>query len=399
MPDKKPHPKVIGFAAAAGQELANRRLDGVIHYMDEYAVELTVRDFRYQAFHQDVVHLPPPPWNGIADGMIIYLGLGMHGGAQGVIDWLKKGNTPMVSLVQEWHHPEIPIVAADKGGIMKMATEFLISRGYKNFAFVGNQNSPTDSAARRKLFDRRLAKHGFTSLAHDMVFKPLGAQDDLEGILTEQGLIDLLRNAPKPLGLFALNDNYAHAISMLCESLKIDVPGEVGILGMGDLSTSRCNMPTISTVQIANDRIGYEGARILHGMMKGQHPKEHTLLIPPVGIIERQSTSGDVPKQDDMLVAREYIRDHACEGLEVQDIVRKLSISRRTFEMQFTAQTGQSPKQMIQQVRLERVKHLLANTQLSITQVALMTGFGDASALANFTNKATGKSPSELREG
>jgi transcriptional regulator GlxA family with amidase domain len=53
---------------------------------------------------------------------------------------------------------------------------------------------------------------------------------------------------------------------------------------------------------------------------------------------------------------------------------------------------------LIQQVRLDRAKHLLLHTQLSITYVALMTGCGVVAALSFFLRKATGASPRDLPE-
>lgn len=393
----KRHPKVLGFFSIAWQEMVNQRLAGVISYVDEHAKETAVQDFRFSHQYEEVERLPPPPWRGIADGVVICFGL--SGSAAVMYDWLKKGAAPLVSLAPEWRHPKIPRIITDKAAVMKMAADHLVQRGYKNFAVVGNRQTPEDMETRRKFFNRRLAKYGYKSFEYDLDYYPLGGQDDLAGISQEQGLVDLLRKAPKPLGIFAVNDNFARAVCLLCNSLKIDVPAEVGIVGMGNLSTSRCNVPAITTIQMPNERIGYEAAVMLLEMIDGKKPKRHTLQIPPVQIIERQSTGGDLAKQDDFEFARQYILSHACEGLEVREIVEKLSVSRRAFEMNFIERTGQSPKQMIQQVRLERARHLLTHSQLSITQVAMMTGFHDVAALSNFISKETGKTPKQLRDG
>jgi LacI family transcriptional regulator len=99
-----------------------------------------------------------------------------------------------------------------------------------------------------------------------------------------------------------------------------------------------------------------------------------------------------------MLAAAEYIRDYACDGIGVDEVVRSVSLSRRAFELRFTDRFGETPKQMIQRVRLERAKQLLESTQLSITQIAMMIGFADVAAFANFVKKQTGSSPTEWRE-
>ena len=54
-----------------------------------------------------------------------------------------------------------------------------------------------------------------------------------------------------------------------------------------------------------------------------------------------------------------YIRDHACEGIDVPDALDAVPQSRRRLEYRFKKLLGRTPHEEIVRVRLERVKSLL----------------------------------------
>lgn len=148
----------------------------------------------------------------------------------------------------------------------------------------------------------------------------------------------------------------------------------------------------------ANDRIGYEAMKTLHRIMDGGNRTRRPKLFEPEGIVERESTGRGEVGVADIQAARDFIHAHAVEGITVEDVVRGLSISRRTFEKQFSERVGHSPKQEIQLVRLERAKQMLVDTELSMTQVSAMTGFSDPPRFTEFFRKHVGVSPTEYRE-
>jgi LacI family transcriptional regulator len=156
--------------------------------------------------------------------------------------------------------------------------------------------------------------------------------------------------------------------------------------------------PTISSVATANDRIGFEAMKVLHRIMDGDERPKRPKLLGPEGIVERESTGIPQGGGADIHIARDFIHAHAVEGITVEDVVRSLSISRRTLEKQFSERVGHSPKREIQLVRLEKAKQLLAETELSMTQVSAMTGFSELPRFSIFFRTQGGMSPSEYRE-
>jgi LacI family transcriptional regulator len=115
-------------------------------------------------------------------------------------------------------------------------------------------------------------------------------------------------------------------------------------------------------------------------------------------VIERESTCPDYRGSGDIRRAVDFIRQHACEGINVEDVVRHLAISRRTLEKHFRERLGHTPYHEIQQIRLARAKQLLVDTELSVTRIAELTGFSEHARLTTFFRKQTGLSPSGFRK-
>src|SRR6185369_11306523 len=105
----------------------------------------------------------------------------------------------------------------------------------------------------------------------------------------------------------------------------------------------------------------YEGAKLLGKLMRsrGKSPQLRQMFIPPLGVVARQST--DVTAINDPVVASaaRTIRERACHGLSVDDLVNALKISRSIFYQRFQDALGRSPHYEILRVQLDRVKGLL----------------------------------------
>lgn len=69
----------------------------------------------------------------------------------------------------------------------------------------------------------------------------------------------------------------------------------------------------------------------------------------------------------------------------------------RTFTRRFRDEVGVSPGQWITQQRVERARHLLECSDLSVDQVAREAGFGTATSLRQHVQAALGVSPTAYR--
>jgi len=132
----------VGFFGAVVQEVANRRLEGILRYLQDQP-DLTLRDFRFLHDFEVDETAPPPPWKGKADGMILRFGM-VGDQVEEVAAWLERGGAPAVSLAAEWVIPGVPIVATDNQAVMRMAADYLLQHEYEHFAFIADTLNPAD---------------------------------------------------------------------------------------------------------------------------------------------------------------------------------------------------------------------------------------------------------------
>ncbi|WP_208403393.1 AraC family transcriptional regulator [Paenibacillus sp. BK720] len=77
-----------------------------------------------------------------------------------------------------------------------------------------------------------------------------------------------------------------------------------------------------------------------------------------------------------------YIRQHATEGMTVQQAARAAGMNRTYYSVALSEKAEIPPSEFITQARMESAKRLLAETDASITEVAYTTGY---SSLYAFT--------------
>jgi LacI family transcriptional regulator len=92
-----------------------------------------------------------------------------------------------------------------------------------------------------------------------------------------------------------------------------------------------------------------------------------------------------------------FIRDHAGDGIHVDDVVASVRISRATLERRFRDSIGRSPAEEIVRIRMKRTKLLLAETDYKLRTVASLAGFGSSSQLVTAFKRITGFTPGEYR--
>lgn len=105
-------------------------------------------------------------------------------------------------------------------------------------------------------------------------------------------LVSQLKAAPKPLAVFAANDEQAVEVLESCESAGLAVPGQVAIVGAENYLLSPDTMRTpISSVDTNLEALGYRGAALLEDLMNGKKAPSKPIRIPPAGIVIRKSSN------------------------------------------------------------------------------------------------------------
>jgi transcriptional regulator GlxA family with amidase domain len=93
-----------------------------------------------------------------------------------------------------------------------------------------------------------------------------------------------------------------------------------------------------------------------------------------------------------------WITEHLDERHSVQDLAARVHMSPRTFARRFRDETGTTPHQWIIQQRVQRSEELLERTDLSVEQIGIEVGFGNAAALRHHFAQIRGTSPQHYRQ-
>jgi len=94
----------------------------------------------------------------------------------------------------------------------------------------------------------------------------------------------------------------------------------------------------------------------------------------------------------------DFIRENYHRNLTVKEIAQLSHLSISALERRFKKHLGLTPKQFINQIRLENARRLLIETQLPIAQIAHETGFADNSYFTRQFMKYFEELPTTLRK-
>jgi AraC-like DNA-binding protein len=107
----------------------------------------------------------------------------------------------------------------------------------------------------------------------------------------------------------------------------------------------------------------------------------------------RESTT----RSDPVAQATEWIRQRLDRPLEIGQVARQVGLSVSQLNRRFRAAYQMSPSEYLQRVRVHEASRLLAESDLSIGEVALETGFYDQAHLTRTFRRWMGMTPSEFR--
>lgn len=373
----------VALLIETSNEYARGLLDGIVRYMEEHQ--------RWSIFLPEQGRGAKPPkwlrhWKG--DGIIARIETPEIAAA------LRPLTVPLVDVSAARLLPNVPGVETDDRKIAQLAAEHLLQRGFAHFAYCGD-SSFAWSRWREKYFLEALAPLGYRCQVLDLPSQEVGkgAAPKLR-----QKLDRWIERLPQPVGIMACYDIRGQQVLEACRELEIDVPRQVAVIGV-DNDRLLCDLcsPPLSSVIPDSRRTGYDAAQLLDRLMQGETVSGEQRLVPPLGIATRRST--DVLATDDPLVgmAMQFIREHACDGINVHDVLRAVSSTRRILEYRFKQITGQTPHEAIVRQRLDKVRQLLHDTDLSISEIADRAGFEHVEYMSATFRKKMGLSPTAYR--
>lgn len=327
-------------------------------------------------------------WHG--DG-IIYRSVNPH-----FAERLHELKVPLVNLSDLQTNADLPLLRSDDHAIGRLAAEHLLERGFRRFTFCGYRDTAW-SRMRQEGFAAALKPHGEWCGVYESSWD--GPRSHQRGEHEYEAIGRWLSRLPRPLGVLACNDARGYQVLETCQRINADVPDEIAVLGVDDdeLLCSVCR-PPLSSVRPDPERIGYEAAALLDRLMAGAKPPQHEILIEPIGVTPRQSSDALALDDPNLAAALRCIRDHACEGITVPEVLKQVPLRRIELERRFRRLLGYSPQAEIRSVQLKRVKQLLAETDLSLAQIARMAGYKHPEYMSVVFKRLTGETPGHYRQ-
>ena len=309
----------------------------------------------------------------------------------------KRMNVPLVNLWLNSPVKNLPSVFADFEASGIMAAEHLIGRGFKRFGYLGFLRDK-DAGLQLTGFRNRLKKEGLQCAAHR--FSRVSVTEKAQGWKT---FIDDLGKWvdfwEPPIGIFVVNDLFCRYLNDVCRAKGLHVSQDVGIVGCSNEPTI-CSSPppTLTSIDLGHEQVGYRAASLLDRMMKGAKPPKIPELVPTVELIPRQST--DSYAADDPIVsgALRFIAESAHQPIKVVDVANETGINRRTLERRFNESVGRSIAGEITRLRLARAKRQLVESGSPLKTVARDSGFRNTDHFHKVFARAEGITPTQYRK-
>lgn len=348
---------------------------------------------RWIAFHDDEARAESDPgwlrskkWSGV---------ISRHT-TPALVKVCAEQKIPLVDLNDVPPFPGVPKIRPDNLGVGHLGAEHLMERGHRHFGFCGYGNEGW-SRERRDGFLEALRLAG-----HDCDVFDVAYPGDLTPFWDEEQIAALsrwLKRLPKPVGVMACHDMRALEIVSAAQAAGLLVPEDVAVVGANN-DTIRCELayPPLSSVVTNPFQSGYLAAVTLAGLIAGEAPESMDVRIEPLGVVARQSSDILAIGDRNVAAALGFIREKACQGIHVEEVVRHAFASRSQLEKKFRKHLGRSPQSEIRRVQVAKIKQLLMETDFPLKRIAELTGFEHVEYMCVLFKRLTGSSPGDFRK-
>ncbi len=292
---------------------------------------------------------------------------------------------PATNVSNFCNHPlRLPTVIPDDALIGKMGADYLLSLGFTHLGFLW----PGDSEyGRLRLASFRQTVEAAGATVHEYIAGQ-----------TPKEIGKWLADLPKPAGLMGCNDDWAHRALNAARRNNVKIPDDLAVLGVDDDELFNTLVtPSLSSIALPAELIGYEAAAMLDKILDKQSPPAGPKRVPPVRIVARESTDVLTVSDPYVAMALRVIRDRRSDPLQVDDLLEDVPVSRRSLERRFRKSVGRSLSDAIRLAHIEKAKELLIGTDLSMPAIAVGAGFTTATRLGIVFQREVGCPPTEFR--
>ena len=338
---------------------------GIVNYAREQNWAL---DFTYQ---NELNNFP----TGNIDGTMVLSGY--YRNKEAVKSFIAQLTVPVVSVMGvQWFGKGIPQVWSDEKACARKAIDYFIRTGYKHIAYINSKKNV--NLITQKYYNSGVKFHN----------------------IKLNNIIEQLAGIPTPFAFIAPDDLWAVSIYKKLEALGLDIPGEVAIMGQGDLKDiCELNYVPLSSVNSRREECGYKAAEVLNLMMRGEKLKESVILIPPGDLVIRESTALQPISDKRVAKGMSLILFHFHNALlDLNYIAEEVGLCRWSMDMAFRQHLNMTMNQYLAKCRLDHAKELLINSDKKIRQIVDECGFCDRTTMLRLFASKEKCSPSQFRK-
>ncbi|MEM6986370.1 MAG: substrate-binding domain-containing protein, partial [Pseudomonadota bacterium] len=196
--------------------------------------------------------------------------------------------TQAVPVLSIWNYRErtnLPCVGTDNFAAGQRAAQHVLDLGHRDIAFLFPSEEGNDRARDRRQGALHAATAGGLAPPSSRLIE---CPYDISQAKARAK--ELLSNSP-PTAIVAGNDVIAQGVLYACQALKVAVPEQISVVGIGDFRGSAAIEPRLSTVRLPARKIGRIAADTILTLRTGVGFQEPSRQAVPFEWIERDSTA------------------------------------------------------------------------------------------------------------
>jgi LacI family transcriptional regulator len=290
----------------------------------------------------------------------------------------------------------LPGVFPDSTESGRLVAEHLLSRGFRTFATLTSPKN-VDNDLEVEEFTRVVREAGFGCASAYVSQNPYR---DLAHWKNTVRLIDrVMRVWKSPIGVYVGQEVYGRLVVQAAHRRGWRVPQDMAIVaGKNEETLCEHPHPSLTSVEIGYDRIGYAAAELLDRLMGGEGPPADPIRLSPQGLVVRESTDFFAVDHDVVAAALAYIAANSHRGVGPDDVAAAAKVETRTLQNYFQKTIQRPIATEIRRVRIERAKRELAQSDRPLTLIARDVGFGTIQRLYEVFRRELGMSPGDYRK-